>query len=175
MVQMKLFAGQEQRHRCREQACGHSGGREGEMNWEIGIDIHRLLCIKQIASGKLLHSRELGSVLCDDLEGWDRGGGVGGRPKKEGIYVHIKMIHVDVQQKQGLPGWLSGKESASDAKDTEDTGSIPGSGRSPGGGHDNPLQYSCLENPTDRGAWRATFHRVAKSDTTEHACTHSRK
>ena len=44
-----------------------------------------------------------------------------------------------------------------------DTGVIPGSGRSPAGGHGNPLQYSCLENPMDRGAWRATVHRVAKS------------
>ena len=41
--------------------------------------------------------------------------------------------------------------------------SIPGSGRSPGGGHRNPLQYSCLENPMDRGAWQATVHRVTKS------------
>ena len=40
---------------------------------------------------------------------------------------------------------------------------IPGSGRSPGGGHSNPLQYSCPENPMDRGAWRATVHRVAQS------------
>ena len=53
------------------------------------------------------------------------------------------------------------------AGDVEDMGLIPGSGRSPGGGHGNPLQYSCLENPTDRGAWRATVHEVAESDTTE--------
>ena len=46
-----------------------------------------------------------------------------------------------------------------------DTGSIPGSGRSPGGGHGNPLQYSCLENPMDREAWWATVHGVAKSRT----------
>ena len=44
-----------------------------------------------------------------------------------------------------------------------DMGSIPGVGRSPGGGNGNPLQYSCLENPMDRGAWRATVHWVAKS------------
>ena len=44
-----------------------------------------------------------------------------------------------------------------------ETGSIPGLGRSPGGGYDNPLQYSCLENPMDRGALRALVHRVAKS------------
>ena len=47
----------------------------------------------------------------------------------------------------GLPRWLSSKESATNAGDTGDAGSIPGSGRSPGGGKDNPLQYSCLENP----------------------------
>ena len=44
---------------------------------------------------------------------------------------------------------------------------IPGSGRSPGEGNGNPLHYSCLENPTDRGAWWATVHEVAESDTTE--------
>ena len=43
------------------------------------------------------------------------------------------------------------------------TGSILGSGRFPGGGHSNPLQYSCLENPMDRGAWQATVHVVTKS------------
>ena len=46
-----------------------------------------------------------------------------------------------------------------------DTGSMPGSGRSPEGGHDNPLQYSCLENPMNREAWRATVHGVTKSRT----------
>ena len=49
------------------------------------------------------------------------------------------------------------------AGDIKDLGSVSGLGRSPGGGHGNPLQYSCLENPMDRGAWRATVHRVAKS------------
>ena len=47
--------------------------------------------------------------------------------------------------------------------DIRDVGSIPGWERSPGGGQDNPFQYSCLENPMDRGAWWATVHRVAKS------------
>ena len=51
------------------------------------------------------------------------------------------------------------------AGDIRDSGSIPGSGRSKGGGHGNPLQYSCLENPMDRGAWRTTVHRVAKNRT----------
>ena len=48
------------------------------------------------------------------------------------------------------------------AGDTRDAGLIPGSGRSPGEGNDNPRQYSCLENPTDRGAWQATVHGVAR-------------
>ena len=59
----------------------------------------------------------------------------------------------------GFPGGSEGKESACNAGDL---GLIPGSGRSPGGGHGNPLQYSCLENRMDRGAWRATVHGVAK-------------
>ena len=51
------------------------------------------------------------------------------------------------------------------AGEVRDAGSIPGWGRSPAGGHGNPLQYSCLENPTDRGAWCATVHGVTKSGT----------
>ena len=59
---------------------------------------------------------------------------------------------------QGFPGGSDGKESTSNAGDL---GSIPGLGRSLGGGHGNSLQYSCLENPTDRGVWQATVHGVA--------------
>ena len=54
---------------------------------------------------------------------------------------------------------------SADAGDIRDTGLIPGWGRFPGGGHDNPFQYSCLENPMDRGAWRAMVQRVIKSQT----------
>ena len=59
------------------------------------------------------------------------------------------------------------KDLPANAGDMRDTGSIPGLGKSPGGGHGNPLQYSCLENPMDRGAWQAIVHRVIESDTTE--------
>ena len=64
-----------------------------------------------------------------------------------------------------FPLWLSGKESACNPGVAGDAGSVPELGRTPGGGHGNPLQYSCLENPKDRGAWRAIVHRVAKSRT----------
>ena len=64
----------------------------------------------------------------------------------------------------GLPWRLSHKKSACNAGDT---GLIPGLGRSPGEGHGNPLQYSCLENPRNRGAWQVTVQAVAESDMTE--------
>ena len=83
----------------------------------------------------------------------------------------------------GLPWWLSGKEPACNAGVAGDMGLIPESGRSPGGGHGNPLQYSCLENPMNKGAWWATVHGVTKSwtqlkwfsthtHTHTYACTH---
>ena len=59
----------------------------------------------------------------------------------------------------------SGKETACSAARHKDLGLIPGSGRSPGGGHGNPLPYSCLEDHVDRGAWWAAVHGVAKSRT----------
>ena len=59
------------------------------------------------------------------------------------------------------------------AGDSRDIGSIPGSGTSPGEGNGNPLQYSCLKNSMDRGAWRATDHGVTESDTTEQLSTHT--
>ena len=64
----------------------------------------------------------------------------------------------------GFPGGLDGKESASGAGDP---GSFPEWGRSPGGGYGNPLQYSCLENSMNSGAWQATVHEVTESDMTE--------
>ena len=57
------------------------------------------------------------------------------------------------------------KNPPASAGDVRDTGSIPGSGRSPGGRHENPLQYSCLENPMDIGVSWSTVHRFAKSQT----------
>ena len=65
----------------------------------------------------------------------------------------------------GIPRCCSGKESVCSPKDTRDSSLIPGSGRSPGGEHGNPLQYFCLENPMDRGGCWATVHGVAESRT----------
>ena len=64
-----------------------------------------------------------------------------------------------------LPGGTSGKEPTCNVGDLRDTGWIPRSGGSPGGGHGNALQYSCLENPMDRGARRATLHGVTRGQT----------
>ena len=62
---------------------------------------------------------------------------------------------------------LEVKNLPANAGDIRDTGSVPGSGRSPRGEHGNPLQYSCLENPMDRRVWRATIYKVSELDTTE--------
>ena len=86
-----------------------------------------------------------------------------------GSQLHLVKVHL-------LP-WASQvalvvKNLPANVGDIRDVGSILGSGRSPGGEHRNPLQYSCLENPMDRGAWRVVAyrvaaHRVAESDTAE--------
>ena len=72
----------------------------------------------------------------------------------------------------GLPGGSVGQEANCNAGDTGDADSIPGSGRSPGGGNGNPLQYSCLGNPMDRGAWWATVQGVTKTQTQMSVHTH---
>ena len=63
----------------------------------------------------------------------------------------------------GFPGGVSGKERTGQCRRRRDVGSVRGSRRSPGGGNGNPVQYSCLANPLDRGIWRATAHGVTKS------------
>ena len=91
------------------------------------------------------------------------------------IYIYIER---ERERERGFPGGTSGKEPAWQCRRHRDVGSIPGLGRSSGGGHGNPLQYSCLENAMERGAWQAIVHRVAVSDATEasyHACMHMHK
>ena len=76
----------------------------------------------------------------------------------------------------GFPGGAVVKNLPTSARNTGDTGSIPGSERFPGEGNGNPLQCSCLENPMNRGAWRATVQGVAESLTrlSRHECMHAR-
>ena len=69
------------------------------------------------------------------------------------VYIYIYR-----ERERGFPGGTSGKEPAWQHRRHTDVGSIPGLGRFSGGGHGNPLQYSCLENAMDRGAWQATVH-----------------
>ena len=76
----------------------------------------------------------------------------------------LKLYSLTLRENTDFPGGSDGKESACNAGDLV---SVPGSGRSPGGGSGNPLQYSCLENPVAIGTWWAAVHGVAESDTTE--------
>ena len=76
-------------------------------------------------------------------------------PHRQGSFLRLLLGKLNFCM--ALPWWLGSTESACSAGDT---GSTPGLGRSPGGGNSNPLQYSCLENPMGRGAWRATVHGV---------------
>ena len=101
---------------------------------------------------------------------------MGGKWKSQ-PFTHIilldLLVHLGMEVPSTINDWYSYdwasqealvvKKTPANAEDVRDVGSTPGSGRSPGGGRGNRLQYSCLENPMDRGAWRATVHGVTKS------------
>ena len=87
------------------------------------------------------------------------------RPKKSCIFIFCIYFLFASLIGSGLPWWFSSKEFTCKGEDAGDRSLIPGSGRSPGGQSSNPLQYFFLESPMDRGGWRATVHRVAKSRT----------
>ena len=92
-------------------------------------------------------------------EVWGRSGG--SILRKDSIW---KLIG-NLLSSAGFPGSARVKNPPASAGDVGAVGSIPGLGRSPRGGHGNPLQYSCLENPMDRGVWWATVHRLTRSQT----------
>ena len=79
---------------------------------------------------------------------------------QESEHIAVSKLKKDLRASQME---LVVKNPPANAGDMKDTGSIPRSERSPGGGHGNPLQYSCLENPMDKGAWQAKVYRVTKS------------
>ena len=81
------------------------------------------------------------------------------------VSLYIYWLTISLTRKGAFQVALVVKNLLANAADIRDMGSIPGSERSPRGGHSNPLQYSCLENSMDRGVWQATVHRVAKSQT----------
>ena len=87
------------------------------------------------------------------------------------MYVCVRERQTVGQREKGNAKVYLGFPGGSDGKDSTcsegDPGSIPGSGRSSVEGNGNPLQYSCLENPMDRGVWQATVHGVTESDITE--------
>ena len=89
---------------------------------------------------------------------------ISSKKHEQGEYIIVLQYRTDkwiiVKHNEGFPSGSDGKESACSVGDL---GSIPGSGESPGEGNDNPLQYSCLENPMERGAWQAAVYGVAKS------------
>ena len=111
------------------------------------------LSLKSNSTGKHFRGKDLGAVIHYPLF-WELG------------LTLCKNIH-------GLLSWLSGEEDAYNAGDTGDVGSIPGLGRSPGGGNDNTLQYSCVRNLMESGAWRATVHGVTKNRTQVSTYTHT--
>ena len=77
-----------------------------------------------------------------------------------------QLLYIKTQESKSLPGGFpGGSDGKVSAYNVGDPGLIPGSGRSSGEGNGNPLQYSCLENPMDQGAWGATVHGVAMSQT----------
>ena len=149
------------------------GEGEGGMFWENNIETSILSRVKQITSPGGIHETS--------AQGWCTGRprGIGWRGRWEGgsgcgTHVNPWLIHVNVWQKPlqyykvtslqliKINGKKKNKEPTT-AGHLRDEGSILGSGRSLGEENGNPLQYSCLENPMGRGAWRATVHRVAKS------------
>ena len=83
------------------------------------------------------------------------------------FYISHKCLLTNSTVEQGFP---AGSAVNNPPTKAGDTGSIPGSESSPAGRNGNPLQYSCLENPIDRGAWWATVHGVTESNTIEYAC-----
>ena len=147
------------------------------MSFDAGLSLHAQCfnwttpCISDLWQQDCVGGRGLGCLLLSQAEQTAKGS------RRE---VFLKWEKQDTEElshsywqlpfesdMEGIraPPGLSGKESTCKAAATGNRNFIPGSGRSPGGRHGNPLQYSCLENPMDRGAWWATVHGVTKSQT----------
>ena len=108
-----------------------------------------LLLTTGIHSGEHVHSGLVVKIFWSPTEGWE----------------HTHSIFPKVFKEEYILIFFGGLDSKPSACNARDLGLIPGSGRSPGEGNGNPPKYSCLENPMARGAWFATVHGVAKSQT----------
>ena len=86
--------------------------------------------------------------------------------RQQTVYIISRLCMFEVLYFKGFPGGASGKEPAYQYKRYQEKRVQSWVGTSPGGGRGSPLQYPCLENPMERGAWKATIHRFTKSDTT---------
>ena len=130
--------------------------------------------VKQITNGNLLYDSGNSNWGLVTTQRVGMGREVGGIFTWEGIWVNLWLVHVDVWQKPTqyykaiilqLQINKFNKIIKNSPANVGDVCLIPGLGRSPGAGNGTPLQYSCLENPMDRGAWWATVHRLSKSQT----------
>ena len=141
--------------------------KQKRLSWLYSIDMHSLLGVKNATSlfwHNLLFMRSINTVFGNIWSRWGFATEWMYPPGRSSMGV-ISFIMLFNYTTLGFPG---GSAVKSPTVNAGDAGSIPGSGRSPGEGNGNPLQYSCLGNTTDRGAWWATVHGVAnKSDTTE--------
>ena len=103
-------------------------------------------------------------AFCTPASLFSLGPGTTGLPDVSVVFLWLseKTKVQDESFEKGLPRWRNSEELPANAGGTRDTGSIPGSGRSPGGGTGNPLHYSCLGNPMDREPWQAMVHGVTR-------------
>ena len=118
------------------------------MRWLDGITDSVDMSLSKLGDGK-----GQGSLVCCSLQGLKESDTIEGLNNNDALTM-------------GFPGVTIVKNPAANAGHLRVVDSIPGLGRSSGGGHGNPLQYSCLENSRDREAWQAIVHRMAKSQTT---------
>ena len=145
-----------QTHRHREQTCSCQGGARWRRNrLAIWDSVQSLSRVRLFATASTA-ARQASLSITNSQSSLKL-------TSIESVMQQIQTITYRMDE-QGLPRWhLVVKNPPANAGDIRDSGLIPGSGRSPGGGHGNPLQYSGLENAMDRGPWWPTVHRVAKS------------
>ena len=128
------------------------------------------------SSGQSIGASASVSVLLMNSQGWLPLGLTGLILRSKGLSLSVSLSFslwvAYCTVNYWLPRWLNGKESTCSAEAVGNLGLIPGLGRSPGGGNGNSVQYSCWDNPMDRGTWQATLHGVTKSQTQLSTHTH---